>query len=66
MAKWPKGSRMLIENKDEIHKFFSNNHMRKDLKIKELKEKSSSKFNFHYKITGKYFRLIMENSYLGV
>lgn len=64
MARWPKGSKKLAENREQIHIFFSNNYMRKELKIKKLKEKSSSKFTFNHKVIGKYFRLIMENSYL--
>lgn len=65
MARWPKRKRTLTEN-NEKPIFFSNNHMRKESKIKKLKEKSSSKFNFYYKITRKYFSVMMENSYLEV
>lgn len=39
--------------------------MRKDLKIKKLKEKPSSIFKFYYIITRKYFELNVENSCLG-
>ena len=64
MARWPKGSRKQAVNKEESY-ILSNKSMRKDLKIKKLKEKPSSIFKFYYIITRKYFELNVENSCLG-